>query len=89
MVVKTVGLHQVYDVKPVRLTCLCVADSEIVPLGIPPGVVVGLQDDIIFKFVHLDCSSKVSSFEPAFKNECVVIRTIRYVKLVYLPFYRL
>ena len=41
MVIEGVGLHQVDNVESVRLACLCVTDSEVVPLSIPPGVVVG------------------------------------------------
>jgi len=89
VVVKTVRLHQVDNIEPVRLTCLCVADSEVVPLGVPPGVVVGLQDYVVFEFVHLDRSSQVAGFEPAFENQCVVVSILRYIERAYLAFYRL
>lgn len=57
MVIKTVRLHQVDNVEPVWLARLCIADSKIVPLGITSGVVVRLEDDIVFKFVNLDRST--------------------------------
>ena len=57
MVVKTIRLHQVYNVEPVWLACLSVADSEVIPLSIASGIIVRLEDDIVLKFVNLDCSS--------------------------------
>ena len=57
MVVETIRLHQVYNVEPVWLACLSVADSEVIPLSIASGIIVRLEDDIVLKFVNLDCSS--------------------------------
>lgn len=81
MVVQTVRLHEINYVKTVWLASFRIADSEIVPLSIAPRVVVWLKDEVILKLINLNCSSQVTSFNATFENKCIIIRTIRYVKL--------
>lgn len=64
MVIETVRLHQVNDVKTVQFASFCICEPEVVPLRITTSVVIRLQNQIVFILVDLDRSSKISAFEP-------------------------
>ena len=79
MVVEGVWFEQVYDVESVCLACHCIRDSEVVPLGVSVGAVVRLQNQVIFKLIHLDCSPQVSRLKSGFKHQGLVVFEIRLV----------
>ena len=73
MIVKRIWLHQIYNVKPVQLSSFDVLDVEIEPLSVSSSVIVRFQDEIVFVFINLDSSSQVSTLEPRFKGESIII----------------
>ena len=75
MVVKGVWFHEVDDIESVGFACFSVGDSEIVPLGVTASIIIGFQNQIVFIFVDLNCSSQISRFKPRFEQKCIVIRT--------------
>mmetsp|Transcript_5913 Transcript_5913/g.5318 ORF Transcript_5913/g.5318 Transcript_5913/m.5318 type:complete len:436 (+) Transcript_5913:557-1864(+) len=89
MVVQGVRLHQVNDVEVVGLVGFSVRDPEVVPLGVPAGVVVWLQDQIVLKLIHLNGSAEVAGLEPALEDEGVVVGALHLVEGRHLPLRRL
>lgn len=73
VVVETVGLQQINDVKPVCPAFLCVRKPEVKPLIVRLRICVWLQDEVVLKLVHLDGSSQVGWFEARFKAQGVVV----------------
>ena len=73
MVIKWVRLEQVDDVEAVCSACARVWQSEIVPLCEPPRIIVRLKNQVIFKFIHLDCPSQVPRFKSRLKHQSVII----------------
>ena len=60
VVVKAVGLEQVYNVKSVRPPRPGSLQAEVEPLAVQLRLVVRAQDKVIFEFVNLDSSSQVA-----------------------------
>ena len=73
MVVQTIRLQEIYDIESIGTACHCVADSEIVPLCEASCIVVGLKNQIVFEFVHLNRSAQISRLKSALKDQCVVV----------------
>jgi|LauGreDrversion4_2_1035121.scaffolds.fasta_scaffold30016_5 hypothetical protein len=73
MIIETIWFKKVDDVKPVCSARSCVLDPEVVPLGVPSGAIVWLQDKIILEFIDLNCSSQVAAFKSGFKYQGIVI----------------
>lgn len=86
MIIKTVWLYQVDDVKSVKFSSLCVCYSEIVPLSIASCVVIWFQNQVVFVLIDLNSSSKIARFKSRFKQQGHVISAYRYVKLRHLAF---
>mmetsp|Transcript_16008 Transcript_16008/g.24820 ORF Transcript_16008/g.24820 Transcript_16008/m.24820 type:complete len:261 (-) Transcript_16008:469-1251(-) len=86
VVVERVGLDKVDDIEAVVLACFGVGHAEVVPLSIPSGVVVRLQDEIVLVLVYLDGPPQVSTLKPAFKQQSVVFRALGHVERHNLSF---
>lgn len=67
MIIEGIGFHHVDNVESVCLTSTCVANPKVVPLGISSRIIVWFQDQIIFKFIDLNCTTKISRFKSRFK----------------------
>ena len=80
MVIQTVGLHQVDDVKPVWFSGLRVRNTKVEPLCVTSCVIVWLENQVILVLVHLDCPSQITTFKSRLKKKCVVISTLRNVE---------
>jgi len=79
MIVEWIRLKQVDNVKTVGSAGDRVGNSEVVPLCVSVGVVVRLQNQIIFKLVDLDCAAQVSRFKSRLKHKGVVVFKTRLV----------
>ena len=63
MVIQTVRLDQVDNVKPVKFACLCVCYFEVVPLGVPLGLSVVVEQQVVFVFIYFYSSVQIPTFE--------------------------
>ena len=73
MVVQTIRLQEIYDIESVGAAYYSIADSEIVPLCEASCIVVRLKNQVIFKFVHLNCSTQIPRLKSALKYQCVIV----------------
>lgn len=63
MVIERIWLNQVNDIKSVIFTRFCVGDAKVVPLCIPSGIIVWLQNQIVFILINLNSSPEISTFK--------------------------
>ena len=80
MVVEGVRLHQIDNVEFVRLSCFGVGNPEVVPLCVASGVVVWLQNQVVFIFINLDGSPQVAALKSRLKQQCVVFWALQHVE---------
>lgn len=73
MIIEGIWFHHVDDVESVGLASTCVTNPKIVPLSVTSSVIIRLQDQIVFEFINLDCTSEVSRFESGFKYQSIVV----------------
>jgi len=73
MVVQTIRLQEIYYIESVGASYYSIADSKIVPLCEASCVVVGLKNQIVFKFVDLYCSTQISRLKSALKYQRVIV----------------
>ena len=67
VVVETVWLQQIDNVESVGSAFLGIWDLKIEPLVVKFGIIIGLEDEVIFKLVYLYGPSQVSTFKPTFE----------------------
>ena len=73
MIIKTVRFQQVYYIKSVSPIRSCILNPEVIPLSVTSCVIVWLQYQIIFKLIHLNSSSQISTLKSRFKNQSIVL----------------
>ena len=56
--------------------------SKVKPLIVHFSIIIWFQDQIIFKFIHLDSSSEVSRFKPRFKAQSIISFGLGNIKLI-------
>ena len=56
LIIQTVRLGEVNDIKSYFVALFCVADSEEVPLGVPICVNIVLEDQVVLVLADLDCN---------------------------------
>ena len=49
------------------------ANLEVEPLGVPFGVHIVLQPEVVFNVIHLDGPTEVASFETRLENQNVIL----------------
>lgn len=67
LVVQTVRLGQVDNVKAHFLAFASVADSKEVPLGVAVGINIVLKHEVVFVLAHLDCNQQISGLKARLK----------------------
>ena len=67
MIKQRIRLDKIDDIESVIFTGFCIWNTEVKPLSIASGVVVGFKNEIILVFVNLNGSSEVATFESRFK----------------------
>mmetsp|Transcript_11932 Transcript_11932/g.20170 ORF Transcript_11932/g.20170 Transcript_11932/m.20170 type:complete len:212 (+) Transcript_11932:949-1584(+) len=80
VIVEGVGLDQVDDVEAVVLARLHVGHAEVVPLGVPSRVVVGLENQIVLVLIDLDCSPQVPAFKSRLEDQSVVLHVAGHIE---------
>jgi len=76
VVLEGVVLEQVNDVEFVHAVFAGVAHAKLEPLGVAPGVLVRLEDEVVFVLLHLDGPTQVARLEPAFEDQRLVLGTL-------------
>ena len=79
VIVERVRLQQVDYIEAVGAASDSVRDPEVVPLRMPAGVVVGLQDQVVLELIDLDRAAQVGALEPGFKHQGVIVSEARLV----------
>lgn len=79
MVIKRVWLEKVNDVESVSAPCHCVGDAKIVPLSEATRVVVRFQNQVVLKFVNLNCATEISRLKTRFKHQGLVVFEVKLV----------
>ena len=73
MIVETVGLEQVDYVESVGSTSSSVTKLKVKPLIIDFSKIIWLQNQIIFKFINLNCTAKVARFKSGFEAQGEIV----------------
>lgn len=68
MIIKRIRLNKIDDIKSIIFTSLCIRNTEVKPLSIASGVVVGFKNEVILVFINLNGSSEIATFESRFKK---------------------
>lgn len=82
VVVQAIGLQKIDNVESVFLVFSGVLNSKVKPLIVHFSIIIWFQDQIIFKFIHLDSSSEVSRFKPRFKAQSIISFGLGNIKLI-------
>ena len=81
MVVKRVRFQKIDYVEPVSSTLARVGHSEVEPLVVGLGQVVWLQNQVILKLIHLDCSPQVPRLYSRLKAQGIIGFGLRLIKV--------
>ena len=79
LIVRTVRLYQVNDVKLVANVFSRVSDSEVEPLRIICCLIIILKNQVVRVITHIDCPSQVSRLEPTFKYQRFILVAFFYI----------
>lgn len=73
LVVRTLRFHQIHKIELVSCEFLSVLDSEVEPLCVCSGVMIVLEDQVVFILPYLDSPPQVSRLKSTLEYKCRII----------------